>query len=150
VEIPFRGFPLSCLANMALLYERSRLWRRIVAATKDPRILLVFAGSTVVGGTLLAWASQSVTDSSSSDTKKELERLKKRDKETARYAKHSKEALATLFEQVQSGRDSASARIVEESREAGKPAIKFPGIAWHPKAAKREQNRPKDSQSSDD
>jgi hypothetical protein len=120
---------------MALLYERSRVWRVIVQATKDPRILFVFAGSTVLAASAFAWGARSLTESSAKDTHQELEKLRGRDKETARYAKHSKEALATLFEQVHPNRDRESARILDESRKAGKPPIKLPGVAWHPRVA---------------
>jgi hypothetical protein len=97
--------------------------------------MVVFASTTVLAASGFAWVAQSLTESSATDTHQELETLRSRDTETARYAKHSKEALATLFEQVQPNGDSESARLLDESRKAGKPPIKLPGVAWHPRAA---------------
>lgn len=117
---------------MALLYERSRTWRAIVRATQNPAILAAFFGVSVGGASLVAWGSQKVTDAAAEETKNELEQLKRRDMETARYAKHSKAALGKMFKSVRG--------VEEESKpDDGRPVMKLPPIQWHPGAVEREK-----------
>lgn len=123
---------------MALLYERSRVWRTIVHATKDPRVLALFFTSSIGGAALLAWGSQTATDSVAKKAREDLEDRQKRDYETARYSKHSKEALGQMFEHVR-GDQAAPTGVSTGSTETEKPRIKLPGVAWHPKAVERDQ-----------
>jgi hypothetical protein len=124
---------------MALLYEKSVLWRRLVHATRDRRALAVYVAASVAGASALAWGVQAVTDGGSRRTFVEMEKVKKRDSETARYAKHSKEALGIMIDTVKDGgRD-------EEKSTGGKQRISLPGVAWHPKAVEREQRATKET-----
>jgi hypothetical protein len=118
---------------MALLYEKSVLWRRLVHATKDRRVLAVYMAASVAGASALAWGLQAVTDGGSRRTVVEMEKIKKRDSETARYAKHSKEALGIMIDTVKDGGHD------EAKSTEGKQRLSLPGVAWHPKAVERDQ-----------
>lgn len=117
---------------MALLYERSRTWRAIVRATQNPVILAGFFGATVAGASLIAWGSQMATDAAAEETKKEMEHLKRKDIETARYARHSKVALGKMFNSVRGIEEEAPAKDAP-------PSMKLPPIQWHPGAVEREK-----------
>lgn len=117
---------------MALLYERSRTWRAIVRATQNRFVLAGFFGVTVGGASLIAWSSQKATDVVAEETRKDMEQLKRKDIETARYAKHSKAALGKMFNSVRGIEEEAPA-------EGAPPAMKLPPIQWHPGAVEREK-----------
>ena len=120
---------------MALLYEKSAVWRAIVHATRNPRVLTLFAVVTVGGAYVVAKASRSVTDKYTEETEAQMKDVVKRDKEAARYAAHSKKALAAMFDNIKQRRG------VEVDSEAphNKNPIKLPGLAWHPMAVKRDR-----------
>lgn len=122
----------SKLASMALLYERSRTWRALVRATQNPWILAGFFGVSVGGASIIAWSSQKATDAVAEETKKEMEQLKRKDIETARYAKHSKVALGKMFDSVRGIEEEAPAK-------GAPPAMRLPPIQWHPGAVEREK-----------
>lgn len=81
---------------------------------------------------MLASGAQVATDIGAEETKKEMEKVVSKDVEAARYAQHSKRALAAMFEKVK-GREGDSA--------ADGPRIKLPEVAWHPSIARREQEK---------
>jgi hypothetical protein len=124
---------------MALLYEKSVLWRRLVQATKDPRTMLLFMGMSTAGAAGIAWVCQAATDGATQETTKAMEKLKKKDYETARYASHSKVALGTMIDSYK--KDGAAEQGGENTD--GKKRIQLPGIAWHPKAVERDQREQK-------
>lgn len=119
---------------MALLWEHSRTWRSLVRATRNPYILTAFVLTSAGGATALAWGSQAATDAVADGNLQELQEYKSRDFETARYAAHSKAALAELLDGARGGGGAP--------REAGaKPAakLKLPPVQWHPGAVEREE-----------
>lgn len=112
---------------MAYLYEKSRVWRAIVHATKDRRILVAF---TVVctgafGG--MAYVSQSLTDYASASKEEEVRDLIRGDREATRYAEHSKRALEIVLA-------NATGRPAPDH----KHPMKMPQVAWHPAAVRRD------------
>lgn len=119
---------------MAYLYETAT-WRAIVRATRDPKILLAFTVATVGGGYMIAKGSQIATDRASEQTKEEIEQQLKKDWEAARYARHSKNALAVMFENV---RKDSDAEV--DSKYKNYP-VKVPGVMWHPKVAEQERRK---------
>lgn len=111
---------------MALLWH-SATWRAIVRATRNPYVFAAFFAASTAGATGLAWASQAVTDAVAANTLEELEEMKGRDFDTARYAQRSKAALADVL---------AGARGEEP-----KAGLKLPPIQWHPGAVEREERQ---------
>lgn len=127
---------------MALLYERSAVWRTIVAATRDPRLMLVFSVVTAGGAYGIARGSKAVTDVAAEEVKDDLETSMRRDREAARYAEHSKKALATMFDSFRRGRGE---QVADDPGAAhNKHPIKLPGVMWHPKVAQRERELAKE------
>ncbi|KAI0567760.1 hypothetical protein FGB62_1g260 [Gracilaria domingensis] len=121
---------------MAYLYETAT-WRAIVRATRDPKILLAFSAVTVAGGYLFAKGSQIATDVASEQTKEEMEQHLKKNWEAERYAKHSKNALAVMFDNV---RKEDEPDVNEKHK---RYPVKLPGVMWHPKVAERERQKAK-------
>lgn len=121
------------------LLHRSALWRAIVIATRDRRILTAFVVTTVAGSYALGMGSQVFTNEFAKETKEDLEKKLRRDREAARYASHSKNALAVLFESAQ--RDDMKRNDGEGDPDAKykKYDIKLPGVVWHPKVVEREK-----------
>ncbi|CAN8075742.1 unnamed protein product [Agarophyton chilense] len=119
---------------MAYLYETAA-WRAIVRATRDPKLLLAFSAATVAGGYFFAKGSRIATDVASEQTKKEIERHLEKDWEAARYANHSKNALAVMFDNVRKETDP------DVNEKHKKYPVKLPGVMWHPKVAERERKR---------
>lgn len=101
-------------------------------ATTNPLVLAAFFGASVGGASLVAWGSQAVTDAAAAETRKDLEDLKRRDFETARYARHSKAALGQMF-------DSVRGAEADEAVGDGRAVMKLPPIQWHPGAIAREE-----------
>jgi len=136
---------------MALLFEKSAGWRRLVAATRDPRVMAAFTVASVATAGGVAFATQSVTDATgTAAAEKAAEATVARDWEAARYAAHSKRALGVLFDDVRGGgadKGGAAGGVSTDSGGGGsrsqKPidyrAIKLPGVAWHPAVAAKER-----------
>ena len=121
---------------MALFYERSAVWRAIVHATRDPRVLIGVTAFTVTGGWFLGKGAQLATSNSSEKTEEEIKESFKKDWEAARYAQHSKNALAVMFDSLQKSDASPS-----DNEKYKKNPIKLPGVMWHPSIQKREKQR---------
>lgn len=118
---------------MAYLYE-TVTWRAIVRATRDPKIMMMFAIGSTGSAYLVAKATQLITDPIAEETKSKLEKTIEKDYESARYARHSKNALAVLIDSYKSGDDA-------QSPVKAKHNIKLPGVMWHPKIAKQEREQ---------
>lgn len=118
---------------MALLYERSAVWRAIVSATRNPRVLMVFTVTTATAGCAIGKLSEMATAGASEKTKDDMERKVQKDAETARYASHSKNALAVMFENIKPGHEADDVNAKYK-----KNPIKLPGVMWHPAVAKKE------------
>lgn len=123
---------------MALLYERSAIWRAIVSATRDPRILALFTMTSVAGGYVVAKCSQKATSGASEQTKVEMEGILRKDAEAARYASHSKNALAIMLDNV---KPQSADNTIDSNAKYKKNPIKLPGVMWHPKIAEREREQ---------
>lgn len=121
---------------MALLYERSALWRAIVSATRDPRILVLFTVTTAAGGYALGKGSEMATAGASEKVKDDMEKKLRKDVEAARYANHSKNALAVMFDSLKPAEtDTAN----DPNAKYKKHPIKLPGVMWHPKVAQKDK-----------
>lgn len=114
---------------MAMLYERSALWRAIVHATRRPRIMILFSCTMCASAYALAAGAKTITDQAAESTKSEMEERIVKDREAKRYAQHSKNALAVMLREA--GREDVT------QEKAGEHEIKLPGVAWHPKAEDR-------------
>lgn len=112
-----------------------------MVATRDPRILAAFIVTTVGGSYALGKSIEMFTNESAEETKEDLEKKLRRDREAARYASHSKNALAVLFESVR--RDDAKGGDGDGDPDAKYKIhdIKLPGVLWHPKVMEREKLR---------
>ncbi len=106
---------------MALLYEKSRLWRALVHATRDPKILALCTVVATGGCTAIAFGLQSLTDQYSEKTAEEMREKVKKDRESRRYADHSKRALDIVLKNA-----------VGEEATPHKYPMKLPGVHWHP------------------
>lgn len=149
---------------MAMLFEKSASWRRLVAATRNPRVMAAFTAASVAAAAGVAVATQSVTDSTGgAASTAAASATVARDWEAARYAAHSKRALGVLFDDVRgpgegatagSGGGAASAAAADGGGGGGSDggggggrapaaidyrAIKLPGVAWHPAVAAKEK-----------
>lgn len=120
---------------MALLYEYSALWRAIVSATRDPRVLALFTISAVAGSCALGKGSQMATSHAAEQTKVEMENKLCKDSEAARYASHSKNALAVMLDNV---KPQGAGAALDTNAKYKKNIIKLPGVMWHPKVAQKE------------
>lgn len=101
--------------------------------------MAAFVVTTTVGAYAAAKGTELITGPASEQTKKEMERTVKKDYEAGRYARHSKQALAVMFDSLKNEGEK------ESSDASGKPKIKLPGVMWHPKVAKREKEAEKQS-----
>lgn len=150
---------------MALLFEKSVSWRRLVAATRNPRVMAAFTAASVAAAAGVAVATQSVTDATGgAASTAAASATVARDWEAARYAAHSKRALGVLFDDVRGRGEAASAGSRSGAASAGPSdgdgggghadggggggrapaaidyrAIKLPGVAWHPAVAAKEK-----------
>lgn len=98
------------LLIMALLFEKSASWRRLVAATRNPRVMAAFTAASVAAAAGVAIATQSVTDATGgAASTATASATVARDWEAARYAAHSKRALGVLFDDVRGSGESATA-----------------------------------------
>lgn len=101
--------------------------------------MALFTVTTVGGAYAIGRGSQTITKQASEQTKEDIEKKLRRDVEAARYASHSKNALALLFEEFQSEEDKEN----DPNAKYKKHQIKLPGVVWHPKAVQREKEREK-------
>ena len=112
------------------------MWRAIVSATRNPRVLILFTVTTTAVGYAIGKVSEIATSAASEKTKDDMEQKVRKDFETARYASHSKNALAVMFDSIKPenahGEDNVNAKHK-------KHPIKLPGVMWHPAVAKREE-----------
>lgn len=121
---------------MALLYEKSALWRAIVSGTRNPRIMLTFVAVTTAGGYAVGKATQMATSTSSEASKQQIENVIKKDKESARYASHSKNALAVMFDSIKPESDDSTD---DPNAKYKKNQLKLPGVMWHPKLMEKDK-----------
>lgn len=119
---------------MAYLYETAT-WRAIVESTRDPKKLMLFTIATVGGAYFIAKTSQVATDMSAEQTKQQMEDRVEKDWETKSYARHSKSALAVMFDNVRKDNQPD----LNEKHKAY--PVKLPGVMWHPKIAEKERKR---------
>lgn len=75
------------------------------------------------------------TDKVSEQTKEEIEHKLKKDWEAARYARHSKNALAVMFDNVRKDSDP------DVNAKYKNYPVKVPGVMWHPKVAEQEKRK---------
>lgn len=105
-----------------------------MVATRDPRVLAFFTVATTAGAYAFAKTSQSLTNPWSEQAKDQLEKKLRKDIEGKRYASHSQNALAILFESHQTEEQLEN----DENAKYKKHEIKLPGVVWHPKAEERD------------
>lgn len=126
---------------MAYLYAYSAVWRSIVDATRNPKIMALFATATTAGVVLLWRGSEELTRSAMATTKEEMKKKVENDQEMKRYAETSERALAALFAQIGQGQ--------KENAEHLKHEFKLPGVEWHPKAELRDHKKTEQQKSGD-
>lgn len=116
---------------MAYLYAYSATWRAIVNATRNPKIMAVFATATTAGFVLVWRGSEALTKEAMMTTEEELREKIAHDNLMKQYATTSERALAAMFAQAGKGQ--------EENADLLRHNIKVPGVEWHPKAEQRER-----------
>lgn len=116
---------------MAYLYQSSALFRALVSASRDPRVMAAIVVSVTGGCWLAGRSAQGVTSSWSEELEDELKKKMSEDKEALRNSQIGKAALAQLFESVGKGK--------EENRQYLNKEIKVPPIEWHPAATSGKQ-----------
>lgn len=82
-----------------------------------------------------------LTEEAAEQTKEDLEKKLRKDREAARYASHSKNALALLFENVKREDRKGSSGDVDPDAKYKKHAIRLPGVVWHPRVAEKDRAR---------
>lgn len=76
------------------------------------------------------------TAGASERVKSDLEKKLTKDAEAARYASHSKNALAVMLDSFK----PADANVADDpNAKYRKNPIKLPGVMWHPKVAQKEK-----------
>lgn len=116
---------------MAYLYQSSALFRAIVHASRDPRVMAVVAVSVTGGCWLVGQSAQEVTSTWAEEVEDEMKKKVEEDSEAHRTSQVGKVALATLFQSVGRG--------TEENRQYLKQEIKLPPVQWHPAADDNKQ-----------
>lgn len=116
---------------MAYLYQSSPLFRAIVRATRNPKYLLAFVGVTTGSALLAGMGTQRITDPMMERKRHEIEHKVLNNAEMSRYASHSNNALAVLFESF--------GKTNQGNEKHMKYPVKLPGVMWHPGAEQREQ-----------
>mmetsp|Transcript_34786 Transcript_34786/g.85130 ORF Transcript_34786/g.85130 Transcript_34786/m.85130 type:complete len:150 (-) Transcript_34786:46-495(-) len=136
---------------LALLYERSALWRWVVLNSKgNPLFTAVFSVVTCAGfyglGKGTMWLSNTAQPS-----REEMELQVKKDPHAEWYAGHSREAMRALIEQTKSEKaDIGSSTNLPKSaldRSVVPTGVKIPGVAWHPAVGKKQAETPKSTPS---
>lgn len=110
---------------MAYLYATSATWRALVNATRDRRVLAVFAVSLTGATYYFGRGAQLLTQPATDSTTERLRASARSDPEMRRYAATGNKALATMFASFGKGEDT------NEKHLQG-PPLKLPGVMWHP------------------
>lgn len=118
---------------MSFLYARYAWWRAIVAASRDPKKLVLITVASSAGFGAVAYGIQGMTERVADAKSDEIRREVSRDKEAARYATHSKRALEVIL-----------ADAVGKDAPDHKYPMKMPQVHWHPGALKRAETPPAD------
>lgn len=99
-------------------------------------MLIVFTAGTVAAGYTIGKGSQLATSGATERAKEEIESKLRKDAEAARYASHSKNALAVMFESIKPRETDSE---TDPNAEYKRNPIKLPGVMWHPKVAQRDK-----------